>query len=61
MVHLKKVLQQALIEHLTPIQERFNELIDSPELDDILDEGAAKANAIASKTVKKMENAMGLG
>lgn len=51
----------AVIEHLTPIQERYYALIDSPELDTILDEGAAKANAIASKTLKKMENAMGLG
>lgn len=50
-----------VIEHLTPIQERYYELIDSEELDTILDEGAAKANAIANKTLKKMENAMGLG
>ena len=35
--------------------------MESSELDDILDEGAEKANQIASKTVKKMENAMGLG
>ena len=51
----------AVIEHLTPIQERYYEIIDSPELDHILDEGAQRANAIASKTLKKMENAMGLG
>ena len=51
----------AIIEHLAPIQERYHALIDSAELDAILDEGAAKANAIANKTLKKMENAMGLG
>ena len=51
----------AVIEHLTPIQERYYEIIDSTELDTILDEGAKRANAIASKTLKKMENAMGLG
>jgi tryptophanyl-tRNA synthetase len=51
----------AVIEHLTPIQERYYAIIDSPELDTILDEGAKRANAIASKTLKKMENAMGLG
>ncbi len=50
-----------MIADLTPVQERFNELIDSPELDRILDEGAEKANAIASATVKRMERAMGLG
>lgn len=57
----KAGVAQAVIDHLTPIQERYYALIDSPELDDILDEGAEKANAIASKTLKKMENAMGLG
>lgn len=57
----KEGVATALIEHLTPLQERFNELIDSEELDKILDEGAEKANAIANKTLKKMENAMGIG
>lgn len=57
----KAGVAEAVIAHLTPIQERYNALIDSPELDDILDVGAEKANAIANKTLKKMENAMGLG
>jgi tryptophanyl-tRNA synthetase len=35
--------------------------MESSELDRILDEGAEKANQVASKTLKKMENAMGLG
>ena len=57
----KAGVAQAVIEHLAPIQARYYEIIDSPELDDILDAGAERANAIASKTLKKMENAMGLG
>jgi tryptophanyl-tRNA synthetase len=57
----KEGVATSLIEHLTPIQERYNQLIDSDELDKILDEGAAKANAIASKTINRMESAMGLG
>lgn len=57
----KAGVAQSLIEHLTPLQERYYELIDSPELDRILDEGAAKANAIASATLQRMEDAMGLG
>ncbi|HWK22475.1 MAG TPA: tryptophan--tRNA ligase [Ureibacillus sp.] len=57
----KEGVATSLIEHLTPVQQRFNELIDSNELDKILDEGAEKANAIASETIKRMENAMGLG
>lgn len=57
----KAGVAEAIIAHITPIQERYNALIDSDELDSILDEGALKANAIANKTLKKMENAMGLG
>lgn len=57
----KEGVATSLIEHLAPIQERFNELIHSEELDKVLDEGAEKANAIANETVKKMEIAMGIG
>lgn len=52
---------EAVVAHLTPIQERYYELLESPVLDDILDKGAERANAIASVTVSKMEAAMGLG
>ncbi|MDF1507442.1 tryptophan--tRNA ligase [Robertmurraya sp. DFI.2.37] len=54
-------LAKVLIEALEPIQQKYYQLLDSPELDEILDHGAAKATAVASKMVRKMENAMGLG
>ncbi|MGG5253275.1 tryptophan--tRNA ligase [Neobacillus sp. SM06] len=54
-------LAQVVINELAPIQEKYHQLIDSKELDDILDEGAERANKVASKMLKKMENAMGLG
>lgn len=57
----KEGVATSLIEHLTPVQQRFYELIDSEELDQILDEGRDKANEIASETLRRMENAMGLG
>lgn len=57
----KKDLAEVVIETLRPIQQRYEELIDSEELDRILDEGAEKANAVASETLRKMEKAMGLG
>ncbi|WAA13066.1 tryptophan--tRNA ligase [Fervidibacillus halotolerans] len=57
----KADLAELIIEELQPIQEKYKELINSPELDRILDEGAEKANMVASKMVKKMEAAMGLG
>lgn len=57
----KADLADVVIKALTPIQEKYYQLIDSTKLDEILDEGAAKANKVASKMLKKMENAMGLG
>jgi tryptophanyl-tRNA synthetase len=57
----KADLAGVVVNALSPIQEKYYQLIDSSELDDILDEGAAKANKAASKMLKKMENAMGLG
>ncbi len=57
----KEELAQVVIEALSPIQTKYHELINSDKLDEILDQGRDRANQIASKMVKKMENAMGLG
>ena len=57
----KAGVAEAIINHLSPIQEKYYELLESPILDEILDKGAEKANSIASVTLQKMENAMGLG
>lgn len=52
---------KVVAEALAPIQKRYYELVDSSELDDILDQGADKANATANKMLRKMRNAMGIG
>lgn len=57
----KQGVADAVVNLLEPIQERYKALIDSPELDTILDEGADRASAIANKTVAKAKKAMGLG
>lgn len=57
----KAGVAETINEHLAPKQARFYELIESTDLDAILDEGAAKANSIANATLAKMEAAMGLG
>ncbi|ALC80726.1 MULTISPECIES: tryptophan--tRNA ligase [Bacillus] len=57
----KAELAEVIIESLKPIQDRYYELLESEELDKILDDGAERANRVASKMLKKMENAMGLG
>ncbi|WP_100373506.1 tryptophan--tRNA ligase [Bacillus sp. FJAT-45037] len=57
----KQDLADVVVETLEPIQQRYEELIQSEELDRILDEGAEKANRSASKMIEKAERAMGLG
>jgi len=54
-------LAEVVVNVFKPIQEKYYNLMESSELDDILDRGAEKANQVASRTLKKMENAMGLG
>ncbi|NPC92187.1 tryptophan--tRNA ligase [Bacillus sp. WMMC1349] len=57
----KSDLAEVVVSTLKPIQDRYYELVESEELDRILDEGAERADKTASKMLKKMENAMGLG
>ncbi|TQR20225.1 tryptophan--tRNA ligase [Psychrobacillus vulpis] len=57
----KSSVAQVIIEHFAPIQARYEQLLHSTELDDILDRGAEKANTLAQATLTKMESAMGLG
>jgi tryptophanyl-tRNA synthetase len=57
----KADLADVVTNAIKPIQEKYFNLIESSELDDILDQGAEKANLVAIKTLKKMEKAMGLG
>jgi tryptophanyl-tRNA synthetase len=54
-------LADVVVNVFKPIQEKYNNLMESSELDRILDEGAEKANQVASKTLNKMENARALG
>ncbi len=57
----KAEVAQVVVNTLRPIQERYNALLNSPELDEILDKGAFEANKAANKTLTKMKNAVGLG
>lgn len=57
----KAGLAEVVLEEIQPVQERYYELLESKELDDILDRGAEKANAEANKMLRKMYNGMGLG
>jgi tryptophanyl-tRNA synthetase len=57
----KQGVANAVVSVLKPIQDRYYEILESSELDDILDEGAQKASLVANKTIQKAKKAMGLG
>ncbi|MBD1371131.1 tryptophan--tRNA ligase [Hazenella sp. IB182357] len=57
---LKKDLIEIMMDHLTPIQQKYAEIRQSEELVRILKNGAEKANAVAEDTLRKMKDAMGI-
>jgi tryptophanyl-tRNA synthetase len=58
---LKADLGDALVEVLSPVRERYIEITANPsELSHLLATGAAKASAIASATLKRAQEAIGL-
>ncbi|WP_027417314.1 tryptophan--tRNA ligase [Aneurinibacillus terranovensis] len=56
----KKDLAEVVINTLTPIQEGFTKWISSPDLIDILKDGAVRAEAIAEKKMATVRKNMGL-
>lgn len=56
----KEQLADAIIAVLEPIQNRYYELLESTELDEILTDGAERAAVIANETLSSMEKAIGL-
>lgn len=59
--NLKKEVADAVIEKIIPIQEKYNELINSEYLDKILDEGRDKTITIAKKKYEEVLAKVGLG
>lgn len=57
---LKEETGAAVADILVPLQERHAELMNSSELDEILDKGAETARQASSKMLAKAERAMGL-
>ncbi|SDW98382.1 tryptophanyl-tRNA synthetase [Marininema mesophilum] len=58
--HLKVDTAEAVIETLRPIQQRYHQLMQSGEIEDILAQGAVKAREATHETLGKMKDAMGL-
>lgn len=57
----KTKVADSIVETLMPIQERYNELLNSDELDKILDEGREKTLKIAKEKYELLRKTAGLG
>src|SRR5579884_732602 len=59
---LKKKVAEMVVEHLTPFQERYRQIVSEPGyLEGILREGAERVAPIANDTVRQVKQRMGLG
>jgi len=58
---LKEELAQVITAEIEPIQARYNELINSSYLDEILNKGRDNASIIAGRKLKKVYDKIGLG
>ena len=57
----KEAVGETIIEALAPIQERFRELSrDKEYIEGLMEESAQRANAIASKTLRKVKRKIGI-
>ncbi|MBZ6526733.1 tryptophan--tRNA ligase [Aerococcaceae bacterium DSM 111021] len=58
--NFKGDLADLVVSNLEPIQDRYETLLTSSDLDDILHDGAKKASVIAETTLARVEKAIGL-
>ena len=57
----KQKVAESIIKELKPLHEKYNELIHKPEyLEEICNKGAEKASKIASKTLRKVYDKIGI-
>lgn len=57
----KEDVANAVVGELEPIQKKYNELINSSIVDEVLNEGRDYANYLANKKIQKVYNKVGLG
>lgn len=57
----KKDLAEVVIKEINPIRTRYEELINSSELDCILDQGRKEATEVARRTLQKVYRKIGIG
>lgn len=59
--NLKREVADAIVEVLTDIQKKYNDLINSDEIDKILDHGREVTNKIAKEKMEEVFSKVGLG
>ena len=57
----KKAVADSVVNILKPIQDKYKEYINSPYIDEVLNQGREKASYFASKMVNKVKRKIGLG
>lgn len=57
----KEAVAEAVIEEILPIQKKYEEFINSPVVDEILDKGRDYASSLANRKIAKVYNKIGLG
>lgn len=55
----KKDLVEIVVSSLEPIQERYNKILESGEVEKVLKEGAERANDVSIKVLKEVKEKMG--
>jgi len=56
----KRAVADVIVNELTPFKQRYEEIIKSGLVDEVLSRGAKRANEIASKTLLRVQKAIGL-
>lgn len=57
----KEDVAEAVTQEILPIQQKYNELLNSKSIDEILDKGREYATYLANKKITKVYNRIGLG
>lgn len=56
----KREIADAVVEEMEPFQNRYKEILESKAYEKALQEGAKRANEVASKTLERVKKAVGL-
>lgn len=56
----KKAVADAVIEELEPFQNRYKQILESKQYEEVLKQGAERARAVANVTLKRVQKAVGL-